>query len=437
MHKVVLAGKSNVGKSSLFNLLARGKRAIVSSKENTTRDIHPTLVRGKGGDWILVDTGGISRTGEPLTQIIEKKLLREMEDADLVLAVFDIHNVNTEDRELCSFLRKSQIPLLLAAANKADREKDDGLISDIYALGFHQVIPLSCLGGRNIGLLKETVSQLLTELDPRDKTMPYLPLAYDFTTALVGKPNVGKSSLFNLLAGHQRSLVWEESGTTRDKIIDYMRIGRTGIRLIDTAGMRRRNRPKEEVEEYSVHQALGAISQGDVCLLMIDVREGITAQDKKLAAVIQRKQKSLAIVANKWDLIEDLSWGAYERSLRDSFPHIGHVPVFPISCRDGKNIDFLKKQVLKLFRSRDSRLPTSELNRILREAIRNHPPVEGPKPLRLYYAIQGRDDPPEIHIFINKLARLYRSYRQYLENAFVRGKKIKGHSLRLKFIEKI
>ena len=457
MYNVVLFGKPNVGKSMLFNVLTGKKSAIVIGERNATRDIKREKIKLKGMQLLITDLGGWTDENFLFHKWVKKTIKSEIESADLIVALFDIHNVDEEDKQVAQYLRKLQKPTIYCA-NKVDQPKDELLVSDLYALGIEKLVLISCAEKINLSRLRELIFKTLpskkeeafitkntSEKEPikvdKKNSRDLNGLRYDFTLAIIGKPNVGKSSLVNLVLGEERSLVSNVSGTTRDSVSEYWNFKDNVVRIIDTAGIRRKNKlaskKKNIIEKFSVNQALGVIKKSDVCLLLVDAKEGLTTQDKKIASVVLSRLSGLIVVVNKWDLIKDKSWKVYEKDMRIDFPHIHKTAVLPISCKSGRNIGMLKTKLLEVWKSQLRHIPTPELNNLLKKAIDRTPPSLSVKGrLKLYYAVQVKENPIVVKCFINSKKRLTKDYSQYLKNTLIKEKNLSANALQLIFEEK-
>ncbi len=438
MHQVILLGKPNVGKSSLFNILTRKKIAIVYDERNVTRDVLAGKVKHRENTYLLQDIGGLTKEKGIFLDEVRIKIKSELKKADFALVMFDTKSVDGEDRLVSDVVRKSNIPHLVIA-NKCDTYKDEMQLGDIYSLGYKQIVAFSCQGMTNVNDLREKIWEQLKTITPKlehQGDISSWKKEADFTLSIIGKPNVGKSSLLNYLLGKERSMVSDHAGTTRDSVSDFFYHQDSKIQIIDTAGIRRKNRKKEKMEEYSLKQSLGAITRCDVVLIVIDATEGLSTQDKKIASVVDTRNKGLIVAVNKWDKIKE-SWANYQKETRRNFPQIAHVPIVAISCKSGKNINSLIREIHLVWNSQNSKWTTSEINNLLEQAKHDNPPkhYEGGI-LKLYYANQVKSNPPVVQVFINKIKYLNRSYRKYLLNVFVKEKKLLGTSVKLKFTEK-
>ena len=429
---VVLVGRPNVGKSTLFNRLAGERLAIIDDVPGTTRDRLLGESDWAGHEFFIIDTGGIdpSKTGkqEPLSIgsadfITDIRIQAEIaiSEADVILFVVDAPSgVTTADLEVAEILRRKQHmvdgnpePPILLVVNKADSAKLRERTPEFYELGMGEPFAVSAIHGLGTGdLLDEVVGKfkVTPEETPEDESIKI---------AIVGKPNAGKSSLLNQLVGSQRSIVSPIAGTTRDAIDTLIDWEGTAVTLIDTAGIRKRGAVIPGVEKYSVLRAMQAIERADVALLVIDAESGITAQDTHIAGYINDAWKSAVVVVNKWDLIEKDTYTMmeYEKRVLHELNFIDYVPVIFISALTGQRIDKVMPMALRVQEERMVRLSTSQLNRILQLAqdIHQAPTVTG-KPFRIYYGTQVRSDPPTFLLYCNDPELAHFTYKRFIEN---------------------
>ena len=430
MKRVVLLGKPNVGKSSLLNILVRRHVALVSRVHNATRDVNPQPVHSRGKWYTVMDLGGLTDERAPLLSEVQKKITESLDQADLILAVFDVHALDAEDQKVIGILRKSNTPYLVIA-NKVDHENHEALVADLYAFGFKNIFAVSCQNKRKITLLRDALhDRLFSQSAHALETKKW-----DFSLAIVGRPNVGKSSLFSCLLGKDRAIISALSGTTRDTVFDEFSYRKYSIHLLDTAGLRRKSRRKEEVEDLSVDLALGAIRQCNLCLLILDAEQGLTQQDKKIASVADHRGTPLLMAVNKWDKIKDRTWKQYQNFMYRDFPLLRNYPSLAISCRNGKNLNTLKENLIRLHQDANVRFSTFELNELIEKAMIKHPP-KGRRPLKIYYAVQAGTNPPRFKFFVNALKELTKNYHRYLEQTIMEVAGIRGVPLQLEWVEK-
>ncbi len=435
---VAIVGRPNVGKSTLFNRLTGRKIAIVEDIPGTTRDRLYADAEWDGVPFTLVDTGGfeVAKEGEPLAvasaqyiDLIREQARKAIEEADLILFVVDVLDGPTPaDKDVADILRRSRKPVLLVV-NKADNEKRQEAAVEFYELGLGDPIPISAIHGLGIGQLMDEVVRRL----PRVEAGPE-PEAVKI--AIVGRPNVGKSSILNRLLGEERVIVSEIPGTTRDAIDTYLEWEGHPIVLIDTAGIRRKGRVEPGLEKYSVLRALRAISRSDVSLLVIDGAEGVTSQDAHIAGYILAEFKSVIVVVNKWDLVPKRPGikAEYEKALRAALRFLDYVPVLFVSAKTGEGIDEIIPTALRVQEERLVRISTGKLNRIIQEAVQAHPaPSKAGKSLKIYYATQASVAPPTFVFFVNDPELVHFSYERYLENSIRKHYPFVGTPLKLIF----
>ncbi len=423
---VALVGRPNVGKSTLFNRLVGRRLAVVSEIAGTTRDRLYADADWGGRVFTVVDTGGIEViegwNTEPLSEASERFLdsIRSqarvaIQDADVIVMVADGRaGITAADREVANILRQTDKPVVVAA-NKLDElhaRRDEAL--EFYELGLGEVFPLSALHGRGSGDLLDAIVKYLPDVDALE-----LDEDDSIKIALLGRPNTGKSTLFNRLIGEERVIVSEIAGTTRDAIDTKIRFYGQTFTLIDTAGIRRRGKIEQGIEKYSVIRALNALRRADVALLLIDANEGITAQDQHIAGMLKEESASMAVLVNKWDAVEKDTYTMQEftEQARQELDFLPFVPVLFVSALTGKRVTQVLPTAIEINEARYQRIPTGELNRFLREALAKHPPpVKGRKRLKFYYVTQAGVAPPTFVFFCNYPEQIHFSYERYLEN---------------------
>jgi GTP-binding protein len=417
---VAIVGRPNVGKSTFFNRLIGERKAIVEDLPGTTRDRLYGDTDWNGRVFTVVDTAGLLYEEEdenaPLIEIARRAREQAelaIEEADAIIFLVDaVDGLTTADAEVGEVLRSTYKPVILAA-NKADNQARALNAVEFYALNLGEPIPMSAYHGIGTGDVLDRVAEVLpiVEEEEEDATIK---------VAIVGRPNVGKSSLLNRLLGQERSVVSAVPGTTRDTIDTPIDVNGTRMLLIDTAGIRRRGRIEQGVEKYSVLRALRAIERADVALLLIDAEEGVTAQDTHIAGMILDQLKGVAVLVNKWDLVvkDNDTFNAFTRHLREELKFIPYAPLLFISAKAGQRVDQVIPLALEIAQERQRRIPTSALNNLLREAVYDHPPTAIHKGahLRLYYATQPQVAPPVFLFFANNADQVHWGYGRYLEN---------------------
>lgn len=409
---VAIVGRPNVGKSTLFNRIVGRREAIVEEKPGVTRDRKEVVAEWQAREFRLVDTGGWMPGGDALDEKVSKQSEKAIKDADVVLFVVDVTvGITEEDSRVAQILRRNGRPVLLIA-NKVDDSNRESAIWDLLGLGVGDPFPVSALHGRGTGDLLEA---LLAELPPAPEDADSEgddESEKIFSVSIVGRPNVGKSTLFNRLIGDERSVVHDMPGTTRDAVDTIVETEDGPIRFVDTAGMRRRSKVDEATEYYSLVRALQAIDRSDVALLVIDATIGVTAQDQRLAERIDAAGCPVVVLLNKWELLdadarEEI---AYQISQRLHF--IGDSPVLKISALSGKGVHRLLPALSGTIEDYHRRVPTRKVNQVLRAAQSAQP---GPHGARVLYATQGATDPPTFTLFANK--EIPPSYLRYLERS--------------------
>jgi GTPase len=453
---VALVGRPNVGKSTLFNRIVGQRRAIVEEIPGTTRDRLYGDAEWNGVAFTVVDTGGLEmidarrgkaapslklRAGKsggtlgfqdrpsPLAtasvdyiQEIREQAEVAIEEADLILLMVDVlDGLTSADQDVADVLRHQKGADLLAhpagkpvlvVANKAESETRRQAAVEFYASGLGEVHPISALHGSGVADLLDEVVQALPTVEAEEE-----PVA--LRVALVGRPNVGKSSLLNKLLGEQRAIVSPIPGTTRDTIDTYLTWEEQPVLLIDTAGLRRRGRIERGIEQYSVLRAMKAIARADVVLLLLDAQDVVTAQDAHVAGYVQEEMRSIIVLVNKWDLVEKdtHTMDAYSKQVRADLRFLDYVPVLYISALTGQRVNKIMPLAFQVYQERLRRIPTGELNRLVEEAtVRHPPPQKAGKRLKFYYATQASVDPPTFVFFVNDNRLVHFSYQRYLEN---------------------
>lgn len=448
---VALVGRPNVGKSTLFNRLIGQRRAIVEDLAGTTRDRLYGEADWGGRDFIVVDTGGLEfdtttlpnpndRESTGFTAGVASRLfLKEMREqaeiamaeADVIVLVVDAEaGLTSADEEVANLLRRTKKPVLLAV-NKADNQKRRQEVVDYYALGLTDPIAISALHGTGTGDLLDAIIEALPPLPAEEETEDEA-----IKIAIVGRPNVGKSSLLNKLLGEDRVIVSDVPGTTRDAIDTRIVYEGLELVLIDTAGIRRRGKIEGGVEKYSFLRSLKAISRADVCLLLIDAQDMVTAQDAHIAGYIIDEAKSVVVIVNKWDLVEKDTHtiNEFTDKIRAELKFLSFVPVLFISAKTGQRVQKVLSLALQVQEERLRRISTGETNRLLREAVAKNPP-KGPQRqnLKFYYATQAGINPPTFVFFVNDRKLIHFSYERYLENALRERYGFVGTPLKLIF----
>jgi GTP-binding protein len=438
---VALVGRPNVGKSTLFNRLIGRRLAVVSEVPGTTRDRLYGEADWAGTTFMVVDTGGLEvtegRHTEPLSEDSERylPLIRQqaavaIADADVIVQVVDGQaGLTAADHEVADILRRSKKPVIVAA-NKLESTRQWNEAFEFYELGLGEVLPISALHGTGTGdLLDAIVAALPVGEEEADADE-------SIKIAILGRPNVGKSSLLNRMLGEERAIVSPIAGTTRDAIDTFLVWEGQPFTLIDTAGIRRRGRVEPGVEKFSVLRAIKALRRADVALLLIDAVEGITAQDAHIAGMLAEEMASVIVLVNKWDAVEKDTYTAnrYEQEIREQLNFLPFVPVLFISALSGQRVNKILALAREVYEARFERISTAQLNRLMREAIVRHPPPQkGGIRVRFMYATQASVDPPTIVFFVSHPDWVHFTYQRYLENRIREDYPFPGTPLRLIF----
>ena len=422
---IVVVGRPNVGKSTLFNRIVGGQVAIVEDRPGVTRDRKEMDAEWLGVPFRVIDTGGWMPGGDALDAKVSRQVERAVEEADLVLFVVDATvGVVTDDEAVADWLRRIDTPVLVVA-NKSDNDQRERELWEFLSLGLGDALPVSALHGRRAGDLLDVVLERLGPLGvpPERVVEPWLDLdaATDLAddgerpprVAIVGRPNVGKSTLFNRLVGDDRAVVHDMAGTTRDAVDTLVDTEDGPIVFVDTAGMRRRSRIDDSAEYYSAVRALRAIDDADVALLVIDANEGVTGQDQRLAERIDASGCPVVVMLNKWETIDDAERRASIKSdVVRKLAFLGNAPVLGISALTGKGVHRLRPVLADAIEQYHRRVPTKDVNRVIAAAQQASPAPGG---ARVLYAIQGATDPPTFTLFVNR--ELPQHHVRYLERS--------------------
>jgi GTPase len=431
--KVVLVGRPNVGKSTLFNRITDSRRSIVTAIPGTTRDVISQPAEWQGRTFTLVDTGGMFGASEdPLHELVVIAGRRALETADIVVFVVDgREGLVPGDHEIASRLRSVTVPVMMAV-NKTDDKRARGRAVEFYQLGFEPVVEMAAEHGEGVGdLLDEIIERLPKkregELEPPEET----------AVAIVGRPNVGKSSLLNRLLKEERSIVSDMPGTTRDTVDAVLKWQHRSFRIVDTAGIRRAGRVARsgQLESLSVILARRAISKADVAVLLIDSVEGATDQDATIAGEAEKAGCGIIVAANKWDLMKgrgtDFSKG-FDDKMRQQMKFLDYAPILHISATTGERTLKVLETIDKVAAARSKRIPTGELNRFIQAVTATHPPASpGRKQVRILYATQKGTSPPTFVLFTNVATEFHFSYERYLVNRLRESFDLVGTPIRL------
>jgi GTP-binding protein len=437
---VALVGRPNVGKSTLFNRILGRRLAVVSEVPGTTRDRLYAEAEWAGISFLLVDTGGLEviegRHTQPLSEDSERFLPLicqqasiAVQDADVVVQVVDGQaGITAADHEVADILRRSKKPVIVAA-NKLESTRLHDSAYEFYELALGEVFPISALHGTSTGDLLDAIVETIPLIEDEEEDE-------SIKVAILGRPNVGKSTLLNQLVGEERAIVSPIPGTTRDAIDTLLTWEGQDFTLIDTAGIRRRGKIDPGVEKYSVLRAIKALKRADVALLLIDAEEGITTQDAHIAGMLVEEMASVVVLVNKWDAVEKDAYtiNRYTDDIREALNFLPYVPLIFISAKTGQRVNKVMASVVEVFEARYLRIPTGQLNRLLRDAVSRHaPPQKGGIRVKFVYATQPAVDPPTFVFFVNKPDWVHFTYQRYLENRIRENYPFPGTPIRLVF----
>lgn len=414
--KIALVGRPNVGKSALFNRICQKRLSIVDEQEGITRDRLYAQAECFGRSFILIDTGGIDSTGTlPFYQEVRRQAEIAIEEADVVILVTDGQvGASVWDAEIAKALLKAKKSTILAV-NKVDQMSDEDKLHPFYSLGIRNMIGISALQGYQIAELLEKALAAV----PEEEEAPLPPPTAGIRVAIVGRPNVGKSTLLNCLLHEERAIVSPVAGTTRDAVdVSLHHEGQEYI-LIDTAGIRRKKAESEVVDKFAAIRTDEAIARADVCVLVLDSFEGFTTQEKRIASEIEAQGRSCILVFNKWDLVKELQMEHALRGVREEIPFLNHCPTLFISALEERNLEKILPQVKLVYEQRNRRISTGMLNQFVGKCVQKvHPPLIIGKRLRIYYMTQVETAPPKYVLFVNNPTLLTEAYKKYLINQF-------------------
>lgn len=411
---VAIVGRPNVGKSTLFNRIVGDRVSIVDDTPGVTRD---RIYRD--AEWLkykftLIDTGGIElKTNDDMFKNMRIQAELAIETADIIIFIVDGKSGLVDgDREVARMLRKSKKNIILVV-NKIDSKKDEMNLYEFYEFGLGEPIPISSTQSLGLGDMLDEVVKHFDSIYQDDEEDNIIKIS------VVGKPNVGKSSLVNKMLGEERSIVSDMAGTTRDAIDTYFEDGNEKFILIDTAGLRKKSKIKENVEHYSAIRSLYSIDRCDVCILVIDATQGVTEQDEKILGYAHERNKAILIVVNKWDMIEkdNNTYYEYKKNIQNAFSFVTYAQYLFISALTGQRVQNVLKLVRKCYENYSKRISTGLLNEIVgRSVMLKEPPIVGLKRLKIYYCTQVDVKPPKFIFFINDESTLHFSYARYLHN---------------------
>lgn len=431
---VAITGRPNVGKSTLFNRLLEQRKAIVEDTPGVTRDRQYGIADWNGKNFYVIDTGGFVPDSEDVFEReIRKQVEVAVEEASVILFVVDVATgITSLDESLADVLRRATKPVILVV-NKVDNNERLLEASEFYSLGFEKIFFISSISGSGTGEVLDEITSLIQEdfeLE-EEKGIPKF--------AIIGQPNVGKSSLLNALIGEERTIVSEIAGTTRDTIHTRYKLFQKDFILIDTAGIRRKAKVHEDLEFYSVIRAIKAMDEADVCLLLLDAEKGIAAQDLSIFSLAARKGKGIAVLVNKWDLVEKSTNTAseYEKTLRQRLAPFNDVPVLFISAKEKTRIFKTIEVALQVYENRQRKISTAQLNDVILKAIESyHPPVVRGHPVKIKYVTQLPTAVPSFAFFSNFPDDIKTPYKNYLENKLREHFNFTGVPVRIFFRKK-
>ena len=428
---VAIVGRPNVGKSTLFNRIVGRRTAIVSEIPGTTRDRISTEISWRGHSFILVDTGGLLPFSDTdLWKKVRAQVEMAMDDADVIVMVVDSSGgVTATDRDVADALRRTGKPVILCA-NKADNTDREDQALEFYELGLGDPVPLSAYHNLGVDSLMSRIVDLLPTVPATPEEEGVMKLA------IVGRTNVGKSTLLNSILGSERAIVSETPGTTRDAIDSPLSLNDRSILLIDTAGIRRRGQVEPGIERYSVLRAMLAIERADIVLLLLDASELVTAQDTHISGYILEAHKGMVITVNKWDLAKGLKLTQADiiKEIQSHYKFIPHVPVCFVSALSGKGIPQVLKTAAKVYQQWTKQVSRGELNRAIISAIAEHPPTTSDRRgLKIHRVAQESTGPPTFTFYVNRSDLVHFSYKRYLENVLHRTFGFEGVHPRLVF----
>ncbi len=425
---VALVGRPNVGKSALFNRIVGKRISIVADTPGVTRDRIYGEAEWRSNPFSIIDTGGIVTDDDNMLKQVIMQAELAIDEADVIVFVVDgLSGVTPSDEQVASILRKSRKPVLVAV-NKSEGDYAHGGL-EFYELGFDRVFPVSALHGTNTGDFLDEVTRLLP--DHQDD----IPVNEQCVkVSVIGRPNVGKSSLVNAILEEERVIVSDIPGTTRDAIDSYLEKDGKRYLLIDTAGLRKKSKIYHHLEKYSVIRSIKGLERSDVSLLLIDPQDGITDQDKKIAALSQDQGKALIILVNKWDALQkdEKTADNFIETVRDEMPFVNYAPILFISALTGRGVHKIFPVIDDVAREHSKRISTSDLNKVVEQAVAyTPPPTKKGKQLKIFYATQIRTKPPTFVLFVNDTELMKTSYKRYFQNQFRRFYGFEGTPIRI------
>ena len=432
-YTVAITGRPNVGKSTFFNRMLEQRKAIVDDFSGVTRDRQYGIAEWAGKNFNVIDTGGfVANSSDVFEKEIRKQVHIAVEEANAIIFMVDVTSgITSMDEEMAELLRRSPKPVYLVV-NKVDNYARQLEAAEFYSLGFEKIFFISSVSGTGTGELLDEVGSLIPKEEKEEPgTVPKF--------AIIGQPNVGKSSLLNALIGQERTIVSDIAGTTRDAVHTTYNLFNKEFILIDTAGIRRKNKVNEDLEFYSVIRAISAVDEADVCILLLDAEKGITAQDLAIFSLAEKKGKGIVVLVNKWDAVKKETNTArdYEKVLKQKLAPFSDVPILFISATEKLRIFQAMETALKVYENRQQKIPTSRLNDVMLKAMETyHAPVVRGHAVKIKYVTQLPTVVPSFAFFCNFPDDIKKPYRNYLENKMRENFELTGVPIRIFFRKK-
>ncbi len=433
---ILILGRQNVGKSTLFNRLIGYKKAIIDSTPGVTRDIVSSNLDINGIEVLLYDSGGISDDNDTTNALVQKKTFEAVNNADLIIFVAEAGNPMLIEKDYIRNLKKKNKNIIIAV-NKSDIPEKDMLINEFYNYGAGEPIPISASHNRNMDLLREIIT---AEIKKNIKTLNAVKTDSEevIKISIIGKPNVGKSSLLNKIINKERSIVSPIPGTTRDLVDEYFYYKNKKFLIIDTAGIRKKTKVYEDVEYYSVNRAIKSINDSDIIYFIIDSLDDISDQDKKIIEQVTKSSKPMIVLLNKWDLQDNDSktLKIKKDNILFKFPIIHYAPIIPVSAKTGMGIDLLLKTTIDIDKESNKKIDTPMLNSFIQDIIKKYTPSSKKGIFKIFYATQTSTKPVEFIFFVNNKKLLKDNYIQYIVNKLRESFGFKGIPIKINFKNK-